>query len=458
MNNNEITNTLSAITNIESFDIDSHISNIFVNQDISTIRISHFAVPDYISVIKRLLKQLKNEIQENGIYLPFQYNYNNEFGGGNLQSDLINLFNNIKATSINNFNNSVSFINRLIYYQIANGFWDRSTRKIYSPNDVKSTELADKLNYIEEQLSLNTDKFKSLLENLQKERDSLQSFINQKNDELQTITNNLQASNNNSNQINQLLTASASTSEKINGILTQQQQNLENIVKELNSQKTSFNEQKNKFTELNEKQEYQIGEVEKQISDFTEKLTFVEDKKAYFEERNTYLDNLIGREVGASLFETFKQRKNELKEPVSNWNKIVICISILTFIAVLAIFTNGFGLWGDAKPLFSWQQVAINSLKTTPFFFLLFYSISQYNKERNFQEEYAFKSAVALTIKAYSDIIQKEELKDEMIVNSVTSIYKSPITQKTKLSKEENAILDTAKDLISTAIDTYKKK
>ncbi|GAB6009653.1 hypothetical protein [Dysgonomonas reticulitermitis] len=68
------------------------------------------------------------------------------------------------------------------------------------------------------------------------------------------------------------------------------------------------------------------------------------------------------------------------------------------------------------------------------------------------------RASVALTIKAYSDIIQKEELKDEMIVNSVTSIYKSPITQKIKLSKEENAILDTAKDLIATAIDIYKKK
>ena len=36
------------------------------------------------------------------------------------------------------------------------------------------------------------------------------------------------------------------------------------------------------------------------------------------------------------------------------------------------------------------------------------------NKERNFQEEYAFKSAVALTIKAYSDVIKDDKFKDEL--------------------------------------------
>lgn len=458
MKNNEITTTLTCIESIESFDIDNHIASIFVNQDISTIRIGHFSISEYVAVIKRLIKQLKNEIQENGIYLPFQYNYTNEFGGGNLNSDLLNLFNNLKGTTISYLNNSIGFIDRLIYYQISNGFWDRSTRKIYNSKDINLNELTEQLKYIEVQLSLNSETFKGLLDNLQKEKNNLQNFIEQKNNELQTITNNLQASNTNSQQINQLLNTSSSTSEKINGILAQQQQNLENIIKELNLQKNNFSEQKNKFILLDESQEKQIKTVEKQITDFTEKLTFVEEKKSYFEERNTYLDELIGREVGASLFETFKQRKSELKEPVQNWNKIVIGASILTFLAVLIIFTNGFGWWGDIKPIFTWQQVIVNSLKTMPFFFLLFYSISQYNKERNFQEEYAFKSAVALTIKAYSDIIQKEELKDELIVNSVTSIYKSPMAQKAKLSKDENAILDTAKDLLTTAIDTYKKK
>lgn len=459
MHTNHIDIVVNLINDFKAIDIETRISDAFVNQDIESLQIGHFSMPEYVSTVKRLIKQLDDEIDINGIYLPFQYNYSNEFGTGNLQSDLTNVLNNLKALSnINNLINTVGFIDRLIYYQIANGFWDKSVRKIHEANEIDITELADKLKYIQTQIITNSDNLKDLLKQLQEEKENLQNFVQQKDNELQQITNNLQSSNNNSNQITQLLTTSTATSEKINSILAQQQQNLLNIEKEVERQKAVFNEQKNTFAILNQNQEAKITEVGEQISGFTTKLTFVESKTAFFEERNDYLDTLIEREVGASLFETFKQRKKELEIPVKNWNKIVIGASILTFIAVLTIFTNGFGWWGDIKPVFSWQQVVINSLKTTPFFFLLFYAISQYNKERNFQEEYAFKSAVALTIKAYADIIQKEELKDEMIINSVTAVYKSPIIQKTKSNKEENAIIDTAKELLSTAIDTYKKK
>lgn len=59
MKDNEITTTLTSIQNIESFKIDNHIASIFVNQDISTIRIGHFSISEYIAVVKRLIKQLK---------------------------------------------------------------------------------------------------------------------------------------------------------------------------------------------------------------------------------------------------------------------------------------------------------------------------------------------------------------------------------------------------------------
>ena len=154
-----------------------------------------------------------------------------------------------------------------------------------------------------------------------------------------------------------------------------------------------------------------------QVIEFEKKLEFIEGKKAFFEERNNYLDELIGREVGASLFETFKQRKGELEKPVNKWLWIVIAMAILTFGAILTIFTNAFGLLGTVPTDISTTRLITNSIKSLPFFFLLFYAIAQYNKERNFQEEYAFKSAVALTIKAYSDIITNEVLKDKFYLD-----------------------------------------
>lgn len=469
MNNNQIKTVLNALIEFKSSNIDEILSSVFLNQDIATVKIGQYSVSEYTALVKRLFKQFESEINENGLFLPFQYNFANEFGSGNLQSDISNTLANIKSKNINNLNNSLSFISRLVYYQIVNGFWDKSTRKIHKHSEIEINKLNNELQYITQQANENFKSLRQAIGELEHKKDELQKFIQQKNAELQQITNNLQSSNNNNNQIASILNQSTAYSSKIEAILTQQQQNLEKSRKDIEQQHQSLNTQKDsflkleeifktKFLEIEQSQNKRIQALDGQIEEFNKSLDFVEGKKSFFEERNTYLENLIGREVGASLFETFKQRKEELDKPVERWNIIVIGASILTFIAVLGIFTNGFGLWGDSIPSFSWQQVIINSLKSSPFFFLLFYSISQYNKERNFQEEYAFKSAVALTIKAYADIIQREELKDEMITNSVTSIYKSPITQKTKLSKDENTILETAKELITTALDTYKKK
>ena len=147
-----------------------------------------------------------------------------------------------------------------------------------------------------------------------------------------------------------------------------------------------------------------------------------------------------------------------MTKPVNKWLRIVIGMSTLTFVAIIAIFTNGFGLWGEVLKDFTTIQLIINTIKTFPFFFLLFYSISQYNKEQNFQEEYAFKSAVALTIKAYADIVVDEKLKDEMIISSVNAVYKSPTAEKGHNKKESNEILETTKELLGTAVDIVKKK
>lgn len=458
MNRNQIATVLQVISNIENFDIDKIAETVFKNQDVTTINIGQYVFPDYIVVLKRMLKQFMVELPDNGLYLPFQYNYQNEFGNGNLQNDLQYILNLLNQKDQTGLIQSVPYLNRLIYFQITNGFWDKSKTKIHKADEIKISELNEKLKIISAQLSKNQDDFKVQIDNLEIEKKKLINFLLQKQQELQQITTNLQTSNTNTNQINQLLTTSTATNGKIDALLSQQNQNFDAQKKKAEAEDVYFAKQKEIFgtleTNLNEK----IKTLETQIIDFTEKLNFVEEKRAFFEERNVYLQDLIGREVGVSLFETFKQRKTELTRPVNKWLWIVIGMSVLTFISIITIFTNGFGLWGEVLKEFTTIQLITNTIKTFPFFFLLFYSISQYNKERNFQEEYAFKSAVALTIKAYADIVVDEKLKDEMIISSVNAVYKSPTAEKKYDKKESNEIFETAKELLGTAVDIMKKR
>jgi hypothetical protein len=183
---------------------------------------------------------------------------------------------------------------------------------------------------------------------------------------------------------------------------------------------------------------------------FEDYLTFVEGKKKYFEERNTYLDELIGREVGASLFETFKQRKNELNNPVNFWKWSVPVMAVIT-VAWIAFLFKDFGTITDM--IQKWQFLALNTLKTVPAIILTYFAINQYRKERSFQEEYAFKSAVALTISEYANKLSSPENKDKLIMDSVNSVFISPIER--KLKNEElknntfNETLKSLKDSIS---------
>ncbi|OXE95150.1 hypothetical protein B0A79_24910, partial [Flavobacterium piscis] len=128
------------------------------------------------------------------------------------------------------------------------------------------------------------------------------------------------------------------------------------------------------------------------------------------------------------------------------------------FVIILSIFTNFFGLFGAISTELHWENILVNTLKSSPFFFLLYYTIAQYNKERNFQEEYAFKSASALTIKAYADIINDLEKKDDLILKAVYGLYRSPIYSKLKSTKEVNSALDMIGEIVNKGTEIFTKK
>lgn len=255
-----------------------------------------------------------------------------------------------------------------------------------------------------------------------------------------------------------MLNSSTQSQTKINTLSEQaekEKNKIENLKTEIDK---TFSDFKTNFNQLIQELELSDGNFKTKFIDFETKLKLVEEKTMYFEERNQYLDNLIGREVGASLFETFKQRKLELNKPLNFWKWSVATMAVLTFIVIFAIFTNFFGYLGNISSALKWENILVNTLKSSPFFFLLYYSIAQYNKERNFQEEYAFKSASALTIKAYSDIINDETKKDELILKAVYGIYRSPIYNRLKSTKEVSSALDMIGEIVNKGSEILTKK
>ncbi|AZA55289.1 hypothetical protein [Chryseobacterium sp. G0201] len=449
--------TLTQIENLLKLNIEKKITEIYPDQsDIGNITINQMTIFDFISLLKKLLNQLLKEISsENRIILPFVYQ-SAEYGQNNLEANLINLQSQISNNQITNAENSLIW---LAHYCLQNGFYDRSKYKTHSIDILKIEKQKSNLNVITENYIQLEDKYKTLLKTIEDSKQELDDFYNTKQSELQQISNNLTTSNSNNNQIQTLLNTSTESKAIINSLVEQIEKEKANT-ESLNSETAKkFNDLITGYT-INFDELKKTKDKAKALNEtFDTKLKFVENKTDYFEERNNYLDELIGREVGASLFETFKQRKIELNPSLNFWRWAVLILGGLTFMVVFAIFTNFFGWFGDIPTKFTWEIIAVNSLKSIPFFFLLYYTISQYNKERNFQEEYAFKSASALTIKAYSDILLNEENKDQLILKAVYNVYKSPVQQYIKGGKKDiSNITDLLNEVVDKATEILKKK
>lgn len=448
----------SQIENLLKSDIDKKIADFYKDQsEIDKIQINRLSIGDFISLTKRVLMQIDKEINsENRFILPFTHNVL-EVGQLNLDQAISTLNSQISSNQLASAENYLFWLTQ---YALNNGFYDKAKYKIHTTETLKLHEQKDKLDLLNENFINLNDSYKALVNELKTTKNDIESYYQQKQNELQSISSNLSTSTSNNSQIIELLSQSNVSNTKILGILDQIEKEKSRIEKLNSDTQNKFDELTTSYTSVLKELQNSDAVYKSKNEDFTQRLSFVEDKTEYFNERNNYLDNLIGREVGASLFETFKQRKTELNKPLNFWRWAVMILGGLTFVIVLGIFTNLFGLLGEIHTPFSWELIAVNFVKTTPFFFLLYYAISQYNKERNFQEEYAFKSASALTIKAYADILNENSNKDQLILKAVYNIYRSPTynsINKNSSNKDINNITDVLSQVVDKASEILKK-
>lgn len=443
MNKHQRNQVQAQIDNYFQLDMAALISASFPSVDENQVAIGEYTPKEFLSLSNKVFNQFREELKN--IYfkaLPFQYQFQNEYGGADLNTDLSHF--NTYVTS-NRFPSAVAHLNRLVHYQAINGFWEKSKRKYFRHSEETVNSEKERIELVSKQLEESSASLKGLLDDIDSAKDNLDIFTEAKRKELSEIESLLVASRNHNNEISDLHSSATSISEKIYA-LHDASESKKNEIDEVHK------ESKTELKRIREALDGQASVVDGQNKEyiklknkFEENLSLIEGKTDYFSERNEYLDDLIGREVGASLFETFKQRKGELSSSISFWKWSVPVTAIATIIWIFFLFGNG-----DLANL-KWQVVFVNSLKALPAIGLLLFAISQYTKERNFQEEYAFKSAVALTINSYADQLAGEDNKDKLIMESVNEIYKTPISTKHSKDAETKSLVGTAKELTEVA-------
>ena len=235
------------------------------------------------------------------------------------------------------------------------------------------------------------------------------------------------------------------------GLLNQQNSNLEIVKTKLEEEKTVYENFQKELKDLKESYKIEIDTTTKKNADFEKLLISVQDRSSTFDQRILVLNELIGKEGAVKLFSTFNDRKIELEKPVKRWANIVFATGAIALVLIVGVFTNFFGFVGGFPSSVDWHYLIINSLKSLPVMIVLFFTIKQYAKERSFQEEYAFRSAIALTIQAYGDIAGKN--KEDLISKAVASIYAMPTIMKEKssfFSFRSKHLTDSIKELNET--------
>jgi hypothetical protein len=319
-------------------------------------------------------------------------------------------------------------LSHLIAYQLQNGFYNLPNPSIDSILSLKEK--------VDEDIILLNETRNSIthqIDNLYKNLDNIKNL------------NDLYSSK--SSEFNEIATQYLESKERLIGVkenLSQNEEELRFIMDKIHKNEIEIKEYRDEADKTG-------SQIELALRNFIEQKVTLEDlvkdtlnKSATFDKKLEQLKEIIGLEAAKSLFNTFNNRKEELKKPVRNWSYAVITSCILSAFYILLIFTNFFGYVGGGFPKeISWDILIINSIKTLPALILMYFTMKQYTKERKIREEYAFRSAIALTLQAYGDLAGSK--KEEIIEKGVTNIFNLPLSMKDTI----NPFLFRSKDIVS---------
>jgi len=145
---------------------------------------------------------------------------------------------------------------------------------------------------------------------------------------------------------------------------------------------------------------------------------------------------LITPAIAGSLSKAFMGRRNAL----TVWRVIWLVLTFVvggfavreTYEVIRAVADVMKGVAPQVHADLFWPALIIRSIVLIPLFAAFGFAFSQYRKERDFEEEYAHKAAIASSLPNYGDLARDQSVRDRIVTGATTVIFSSP----TVLAKE----------------------
>lgn len=447
-------NVLNTVNAIQSFDFDEYyVANTPEGTSIDSLVFGEWSITRFKELLNKAIQQLKNEIEEGAAweFLPSFENFQNEFGAFNVEGDLQSLNNNIRNYTIRP--QSAEVLRRLIYYEVRQGFWDKSAVRKHDVNEEQLIALQGRLDITQKNLDRNIDSFQQLNKQY---KDKLEEFATQiatSNDQLSSINDRLTTATSSNNTITELLASAKNKDTEISGLRDNINDKIKTVTENTTTYQTAFEAFQKSSAELSKQL---ITAIDEATTNFTVSKASIE----FIESKREEIMRLTGMAADGSLGSKFDQRQIALDKRVNIWMAAVGVISLVAIAWTVIVF-----VCLSAKTDNPYINILVNLIKTSPGFFLMGFVIKQYSKERNLQEEYAFKSAVAMTLTAYSAMLEKSDednnkSRQQMLMKSIEQVYNQPKIYNEKndtmFSFKTRDLKDAVKDLTGVVKDVTK--
>ena len=163
------------------------------------------------------------------------------------------------------------------------------------------------------------------------------------------------------------------------------------------------------------------------------------------------IKELLAEAVSAGLFGVFKQRQEFLAQGRNFWKWAVMASSLLVVAGMLLVAW----LLSEKPDVIFFVRLGI----MIPLGFLMYFAAAQYKKERQAEEEYAFKSAISFSLEPYRDLLVRMRDNDELEANFVEKlmedIFDNPVKRMYKTFAKEDELAEG--DIVSKMISSFGK-
>lgn len=436
MNANQRQSILDAIVEFEKADFETPFKNKYKDvETFDSIVIADFSIAQLFAISKRAIAQLK-ELLENGNWqiIPSDNIQMPLYGSITLRNAIVNTTSFLRSAS---YNQAATQIKSLVYFEMMCGFWEQPKKIELGIRESSLKTLEQRAELTMTHIDAREDKVKLLIDELESKKTEIEKLINIKRQELETLKNNQSESNSilkdiqgaSKSATNELSTIET-RNKKAQTIIDELEAAQKKVEEQIKTSNTNITDSKNALDDFNSDAAIKIAQIK---SDYDSVSNNAEEVR-----------KMMGYIADGTLSHSFNKRKEDLSKQITKWFWACVIITVLAIGWVCAVF-----FWLSANTGNEWADILINGIKSSPLFLLLGFSISQYQKERNLMEEYAFRESVAVTLTAYLEQMPEKEDGDKrkMLISTVEQLYTKPVIA----NKEYGLLKFDSKDLSETS-------